>query len=72
MTKVILPPITFSYSFKTKKEAKQEAIKAFMGMINDFDILGEIEVVEMEKPCSRCPKNKCKNCPVKKKENEDQ
>ena len=65
MTKITLPPITFNYKFKTKKQAKQEAIRAFMGMINDSDILGEIEVVEMKKPCKNCPKNKCRNCPVK-------
>lgn len=65
MTKVTLPPITFSYKFKTKKQARQEAIKAFMSMINDSDILSEIKVENAKKPCKNCPKNRCSNCPVK-------
>lgn len=65
ITKVTLPPIEFSHTFKTKKEAKQAAIKAFMGMINDAEILGEFKVEVSKKPCKNCPKNKCRNCPVK-------
>lgn len=65
MTKVILPPISFNHTFKTKKEAKVAAIKAFMAMIDDGEILGEIKVDMAKKPCRNCPKNKCSNCPVK-------
>lgn len=65
MTKITLPVISFNYEFKTKKEARQEAIRAFMRCINDNTILNEIKVEMAKKPCKRCPKNKCKNCPVK-------
>lgn len=64
MTKVTLPPITFNQTFKTKKEARQEAIRSFMNLINDLDILSEIKV-EVKAKCKRCPQNNCKNCPEK-------
>ena len=64
MTKVTLPPITFNQTFKTKKEARQEAIRSFMNLINDLDILSEIKV-EVKSKCKRCPQNNCKNCPEK-------
>ncbi len=67
MTKVTFPSITFNYEFKTKKQARQEAIRSFMNMINDSNILNEIEVVKMKDPCKNCPENKCRNCPVKKR-----
>jgi hypothetical protein len=44
MTKVTLPAITFNYKFKSKKEARQEAIRSLMSMINDKEILNEIKV----------------------------
>jgi hypothetical protein len=37
---------------------------SLINAMNDKEILGEIKVT-VKKPCSRCPKNKCKNCPVK-------
>jgi hypothetical protein len=43
-TKVTLPTITFNYKFKSKKEARQEAIRSLMSMINDKEILNEIKV----------------------------
>ncbi len=65
MTKVTLPPITFNYKFKTKKQARQEAIRVLGALIDDVELLGEIKVETSKKPCKNCPKNRCKNCPVK-------
>ena len=43
-TVITLPVITFNYSFKSAKEAKQESIRALMNCINDEEILNEIKV----------------------------
>ena len=48
-TEVTLPLIRFNYSFKSMKAAKQEAIRALMGAIEDKDILNQITVKKKKK-----------------------
>jgi predicted RNA binding protein with dsRBD fold (UPF0201 family) len=56
MSKVTFLPITFNTRFKTKREAKQTAIKSVMGFLrNDTLFLGAIEVEVSKKPCKNCP-----------------
>jgi hypothetical protein len=56
MTKIIFPPLVFNKKFKTKKEARQTAIKAMLAYLNDAQVLSEIEV----KVLSRSSKEKRK------------
>jgi hypothetical protein len=43
-TQIRFPLITFNHTFKTNKQAKQAAIKALMGCIEDKDILKAFKV----------------------------
>ena len=53
-TKVTLPVITFNFGFKTKKEARQAAIRSLMGCMNDAAILGQIKVeTQNKKPATK-------------------
>lgn len=47
-TEITLPKIVFNYTFKTKKEARQEAVKTLMACINDIAILKEIKVKKVK------------------------
>lgn len=65
MTTVTIPKLRFNTVFKTKKEARQEAIKALMSCINDEQILNAIKVSVKRKPYKDALKNKSKKCPAK-------